>query len=157
MNISLKNALIGLGLTGAAAVSITMNVQNYKTSKQNLKELEGLRIENRALAADTLEKSLHIKELKSNILNEQENFARTMYPKQLDSLKKISPKKLCWDFYERLINNASLLDSIENRSLRMDREVIPNIPDTIPEDIYQVGRYSSKAARNLIHHFHKAI
>lgn len=157
MNVSLKNALIGIGIAGTVAVATTLNVQNYKKTKQNLKELEGLRIENKALAADTLEKSLQIKELQSNVLKEQENYARAMYPKQLDSLNRISPKKLCLDFYERIINNASLLDSIENRSLRMDREVMPKIPDNVAEDIYQVGRYASKAAKNLIRFHNKAI
>lgn len=61
------------------------------------------------------------------------------------------------EFYERIINNAAFLDSIENRSLRMDREVMPKVPDKTIEDIYQVGRYASKAAKNLVRHFHKAI
>lgn len=156
MKASLKHTLI-IGTTSALATAVSMNINSYNTTKHNLKEMENLRIENRALAADTLEKSLQIQELKSSLLTERQNFAKAMYPKQLDSLNTISPKKLSLEFYERIINNASLLDSIENRSLRMDREVIPKVQDKTIEDIYLVGRYASKAAKNLIRHFNKAI
>lgn len=155
MNIG--KTLMGLGAAGIVATCVSLNVENHRSNERTRAELEGLRMENRALAADTLEKSLQIKELRQNVLNERKKYAATMYPKQLDSLKRFAPKNLSLEFYERIINNASLLDSIDNRSQRMDREVVPKIPDKVHEDIYMVGRYASKAARNLINYYHKAI
>ncbi len=158
---NLKNVCAIGAISGTIiGVALGASIEHYNSKKEinNLQTKNTELYESKTkLLSDIQQKDTKIKQLEKDIFNREKNHVADVYAEQLDSLKKLSPEKLSQPFYERIINNASFLDSLDNRDLRMRNEVTPKIPFNVIENIHQSSLYSSKASKNLTKFFSKII
>ena len=113
---------------------------------------DSIHAENLTLHEENINLKSKLNGLERDLFEAKKEKIQTIFPLQMDSLKRISVGKRAPEFLERVVNNASFLDSI-NGNDRSLYKVVEQMSSNEIEDIYLSSRYGSKAAHNLIDFF----
>lgn len=109
---------------------------------------EELNTQNDKLNTELFQKNLKINSLEQDIVELKKQKASIEFKHQLDSLEKYPAKDLNTDFYERIINNAALLDN-NDYPYRNMKKIVNKIPDAEITKINDVFEGRTKASYNL--------
>lgn len=135
-NSTAKNMLTGVLAAAALAGGYVAGSQTRKTYE-----------ENKELHTELLGKNTKIDSLQNDIVELKRQKAGLEFKNELDSINKYGSKNLGTDFYERIINNAALLDNHKNPYNHM-KQVMYKIPNEEFWNIHDVSQERWDASNN---------
>lgn len=139
-------------VVNALAITGILTGFYFVSSREQNKERAAIVNENLSLAKENNTLKYQLKGLEKDMLELRKEHVATVFPFQLDTLKNTPIGKRAPEFLERVINNASFLDSLNNSDRNLEK-VVKHMSGSEVEEIYLSSKYSSKAAKNLIDFF----
>lgn len=117
-------------------------------TKAMLDRNDRLTEQNIELRTELIHKNSKIDSLTHDVTELKRQKAELEYKQELDSLNKFYPKNLGTDFYERIINNAALLDGYGYPYTNM-KQIANKIPDDELWNIHDVSQVRYEASKNF--------
>ncbi len=121
---------------------------NNELRTELIQKNDRLSEENSELRIELVQKNSKIDSLTHDVAELKRQKAEIEFKHELDSLNKFYPKNLGTDFYERIINNASLLDNYGYPYTNM-KQIANKIPDDEIWNIHDVSQARYKASKNF--------
>lgn len=136
LNTTTKNMLTGVLAAAALTGGFVAGCQTRKTYE-----------ENKELHTELLDKNTKIDSLQNDIVELKRQKAGLEFKNELDSINKYGSKNLGTDFYERIINNAALLDNCDHPYTHM-KQVMYKIPNEEFLNIHDIAQKRWDASHN---------
>lgn len=109
--------------------------------------------ENEELRTELLEKNCKIDSLKQDVVEIKKQKAEIEFKNEFDSINKYN-ENLGTDFYERIINNAALIDKHNGQYDKMNK-IIDKIPEEEWLNIHDVSKGRKEASQNVLEYYKK--